>query len=265
MQNQSFLVIYQGENFMVDPQCLYNSSKKFRELVDNASNLQSVHLMIKNCQFSTRNIENFLKICQNIQTDVQDSELEEISLIAKMFQAEQIYNTGLNFIQANLNANFSILNDQFNPSNSDQYLQLESDEVILPPIHHVDLNELNFDENSESVQEKEVEKNNNVDILKKTIQTSCYQITCDNHLIKCCRYYLMKDGKIICMAKQKDNEIYIGEGQDIHISKNKIKNTVTITRNPEGYNIVSTDDQEFKIKYLQNIQLVYLLHMMEFN
>ena len=50
-------------------------------------------------------------------------------------------------------------------------------------------------------------------------------------------------------AKQKDNEIFIGKGNEIHINDSKINKIATITQNNDGYNIVTTD-QEFKIHYI---------------
>ena len=53
------------------------------------------------------------------------------------------------------------------------------------------------------------------------------------------------------MAKVKRNNIYIGKGSDLHISENKIQDSAKITRRDEGYNIVNTDDQEFRISYVK--------------
>ena len=258
MQNQTFIVIYQSQKFYVDPSLLYNSSKKFRELVDKADNLQTIHLKINYNKFSSRNVGNFLKLCQNESTDVQNSEMKEICLIAKMFQADKIYNTGINFIQSNIDPNFFIPNDMFDDTSPNKYLELESDE--LSPIHHADLNELEFDDDFDSVTEKETETNgkkendesNPPSNQKKQHHTVCYQITSDNHFMKCKRYYLMKDNQVICMAKQKDDEIYIGEGNDVHISENKSNNTAIIIRTRNRFNVVETNDQEFKIKYVKN-------------
>lgn len=53
------------------------------------------------------------------------------------------------------------------------------------------------------------------------------------------------------MAKQKNDEFFLREGKNLHISENKVQNTARITRNHECYNIVNINDQEFKIKYIQ--------------
>ena len=257
MDNQELFVHYQDKTFMANSSLLYNSSRKFRELVDHINNNQLIHLNINNDKFSIRNIENFLKICQNQPTDVQDSELEEICLIAKMFQADQIYNTGINFIRSNINPNFMIADDQFDEFSSDDYLQIKLD-TEMAQVHHVDLNDLEFEESSESnISQKENEKSNDVDlknnnnnINSNNTQTVCYQITNENPFMKCSRYFLIKNGKTICMAKNKDDEIFIGDGDDFHISENRIENAARMYRNREGINIVQTDDQEIKIKYI---------------
>lgn len=264
MENQTFPVIYQNERLMVDPALLCNSSKKFRELLENAPTFETLHLLITSEIFSFRNVSNFLKICQNQQTDVQNSELEEICLIAKMFQADEIYNTAINFIKSTINPNFFIPENQFNESNGEEYLLIESDEE-KELVHHVDLKELEFDDSCEftSVVQVDDSKNNN-DISTTTntqdhtekkkkprLHSAIYQITSDNRFMKCPRYFFSKDNQVLYMAKIKENEIYIGEGQNFHISENKIENTARITRDCRNYNVVNTDDQEFKVKFLQ--------------
>ena len=251
MQNQSFYVLYHDVHFIVDPSLLYNSSKKFKELVDKSSNIQSIHLKINYDEFTIRNVNNFLKICQNQPTDVQDSELPEICLIARMFKADNVYNSGINYIQNKINPNFYIPDNKFDETQGIQYLQLESNDEISP-IHHADLNELEFDESSESEKEHPDTQSETSEksIKNKEHITACYQIIEDAQLLKLHRFYLMKDNKIIYMAKIKNNSILIGEGDDFHIRDNKYVNTAKITRYRNGYNIVSTNDQEFKIEYL---------------
>lgn len=288
MQNQTFYVLYKGENIITNPSDLYNSSRKFRELVDNADTLHSIHLNINYDKFSTRNVKNFLKLCQNETTDAQNSELEEICLIAKMFDANKIFYKGLDFVQKNIDPNFYVSEDKFNDI---PYLQIETNEI--PTIHHADLNELEFNsgyssdetednndqgekdnyqesdtnqennnqnksfDQNEAIFQKENINNNQDDTQdlpetkKKQHKTVCYQITSDTPFMKCRRYYLKKDNQIICMAKQKDNEIYIGEGENVHIGKNNEKNATRIIRTSSGYNVVLTNDQEFKIYFIK--------------
>lgn len=91
-------------------------------------------------------------------------------------------------------------------------------------------------------------KNNN---SKKKSRSICYQIKTENQLMKCSRFYLMKDDKIIFMAKQKYDRIYISEGETIHISEKKTTNPTEIVRNCKGFNLIKIHDQEFTIKYLK--------------
>lgn len=265
MQNQNFFVLYEDERIAVNPSLLYDSSKKFHELVDNAQSINSIYLKINYDKFTVRNVNNFLKLCQNEPTDVQNSELKEICKIAKMFQASKIYKAGIDFIRQNVDPNFDIPDGQFDETDSKQYLQLEI--YDSPSIHHADLNELEFDDSSDVTEtdtgteaktetEIETQKVNEENQILPTTQkmnhrTICYQITSDNPFMKCRRFYLSKDNQIIYMAKQNHDEIYIGEGNDFHISENRAKNTARICRKRDGFNIVTTDEQEFKIKYVK--------------
>lgn len=247
MTNQTFPIIFRNERFMVDPSCLYDSSKKFQELIKyNNEDIQTLHLRIAYDNFTTRNMSNFLKICQNQQTDVQNSELEEICLIAKMFQADQIYDTGVTFIQENVDPNFFIPYNKFSDSDGIRYLILETDDQN-PLIHHINLNELDFDESSEFTKRESKDnnnkKNNTQSEPKKKACSVCYQITEENPLSKHNRYNLSKDDKILFQAKMKKDEIFITAGKN--------KNAAIIKRNNQGYNIVAINDQEFKIKYVK--------------
>ena len=87
----------------------------------------------------------------------------------------------------------------------------------------------------------------------KPIDKICYQIKSKIPLLRSSCFYFMKDNKIIYMAKLKYNKIYIGEGDNFHIRKNK-ENSTHIDRNIQGYNIIRNSDQEFKIKYSKDGQ-----------
>ncbi|KAK8836508.1 hypothetical protein M9Y10_037768 [Tritrichomonas musculus] len=254
MLNQIFPVYYQNECYMVDPQALSNSSLKFKELIspfiNNFFDLKNLHLRIIYDKFSTRNINNFLRICQDLPTDVQNSEIFEISEIALLFQAEHIFNTAITFIHTNIDSNFSVSCDKF----QGQYLLIESEEQAL--IHDVnDLNELEFDDSYEYTQHEDtssfIKNNNNENIKQKKSHSVVYQIKIENPLMKCRRFLFTIDNKVIYTAKQKDHQIFIGEGNEVHINENKMKRSATITQSREGYNIVSTEDQQFKINYLR--------------
>ena len=115
--NQFFSVIYKALNIMVDPVCLSNSSPIFRELIApyvQNNQVSSVHLEIQTQEFTDRSINNFLRICQNLPSDVQNSEMKEMCEIARMFRADQIYNTGLSFVRANIDPNFSVPENKYN-------------------------------------------------------------------------------------------------------------------------------------------------------
>lgn len=245
---------------MVDPTCLRSSSQKFKELIDyfleKGYDIQSLRLIIEYDKFTERNVCNFLKLCQNQQTDVQNSELQEICDIAKMFKADEIYNKGITFIQNNIDPNFFI---PYNKYNERQYLFIQTAENQL--IHHANLNELEFDEISDDFSTKNNNSNTNntnqktnddstqTNNQKPKFQSICYQIQVERPFMKCRRFQFIKDGDVVLSGKQKDNEIVINMGNYVHINENKLKNDARITQNREGFNIVTTDDQTFKISY----------------
>lgn len=105
-----FPIIYDDYTFYVDPFSLIKESFRFKELigpyVNDYTQMKEIHLLIHGNQFTRRNMNNFLRICQQLQTDVKNNEMKEICEIAKMFQADAIYNKGLAFIQANEDPNF---------------------------------------------------------------------------------------------------------------------------------------------------------------
>lgn len=312
MLNKTFPIVYQGKRYLVDPTCLIQSSAKFHELITpflhNGFDIDTLHLKINYDKFTERNVNNFLKLCQNLQTDVQNSEIKEICLLAKMFKAEIIYKTGITFVQQSIDPNFVIPNNMFNEENV-TFLLIESEQTVpsatqsasdfqiapemqtapivriapeikavsametaptvhMTPIgpatasvHHVyDLNELEFDESGEfkkvgqnlkfnNQAQNSTDKKNEKDVKKKKIHSVWYTIQVEKPLMKCKRYNLIKDGQVICSAKQKDNELVIAEGDKVHIRNDK-KNSAIITQNREGFNIVSMGDQDFKISYV---------------
>ena len=143
MIDQPITVIYQNESFLVDPYLLSNSSRKFQELINSSQeNIQNIHLKLLNNKFTPRNVDNFLKICQNQQTDVKNSELEEILLLAQIFGADQVFNTGLNFIHQTIDPNYIVPNQTPEDLSS---LILEN-ENVQSHFQNVNLNELEFDD-----------------------------------------------------------------------------------------------------------------------
>lgn len=93
--------------------------------------------------------------------------------------------------------------------------------------------------------------NNKSPYKEETNGSANYQIKTKNPLMKCPRFYLIKDDEVIYTAKLKYKRVYIGNGDGFHIKKNK-NNLNQINRDLRGFNIVKFDDQEFKIKYLKN-------------
>lgn len=267
MLNQTFPVIYKNSQYFVDPSFLAKSSRRFNELITpylkNGVDISLLHLKINHDKFTERNIYNFLKLCQNQQTDVLNSEIPEICEIAKIFQADQIFKTGITFIKNSIDPNFSIKYDNFDESflliESNMPINAKNETEVLP--HHViDLNELEFTQscqfadieaNNKNYKEKnnnkENQKNNND--KKNKLHSAWYTIQVEKPLMKCRRYLLIKDGKVILSAKQKDNEIVIAEGSEVHM-RYENKCSARITQNREGFNIVSMKDQEIKIHYV---------------
>lgn len=247
MIHQTFPIIYQDKRFLVDPDLFSKASQKFQDMIsNNKEQMQNSCLKITFNIFEARNISNFLKICQNQETDVQNSELKEICLLAKMFKAEQIFNTAYNFIQKEIDANYFIPSDQLKEISQSQNLIFETETSEEPIFLHCDINDLEFEESCEQTNDKN--NNNNKSEKKHSV---CYQIKIENPILKCHHFYLLKDGKVIFSAKQKYDEIFIGEEENCHIKENLQQNVAKITRDFRGYNIVNTNDQEFKIRYLK--------------
>ena len=248
MLNQTFPVIYQNQRFLVDPVLLSNASKKFCDLLNsNQDKIQNPCLRINSDLFTSRIISNFLQICQNQTTDTQNSELKEICLLARMFQAEEIFNTAFNFIKNEIDSDFYISQDQLNEIDNSQNLIIETEALAMQNTYF-DLSDFEFDDSYEQAQENDKAATNLTKAKKPSV---CYQIKVENPLMKCHRFYLLKDDKVIYMAKQRYDEIYIGKENSCHLKKDKHLNDAKIQRDFRGYNIISVPDQEFKVKYLK--------------
>lgn len=59
--------------------------------------------------------------------------MKEVCEIAKMFQADKIYNIGADFIKQNIDPNFNIPDEKYNGSNGKSYLVIEGETNF---IHH---------------------------------------------------------------------------------------------------------------------------------
>lgn len=229
--NETFTIIYKDERFNVDPTKLQVSSNKFKELIIN-KDIDQYSLRILNNIFTIQSINDFLKLCEDKEVNLEKVNFKEICLIAKMFQANQIFNKTINYIHKSIDNNYSIPTSQIEEFSKNEYLVLE-----------LKKNDIEHDE----IQTNTDRKDNN----EKKSRSICYQIKTDNPIMKCQRFYLMKENQIIFMAKQKNYDIFIGEGDEVHLSEKKINKPVKIKRNCKGYNVVNTNDQEFLIKYLK--------------
>ena len=249
MLDQNLSIIYQNKLYMADSTYLFNASIKIKKKVEfyiNGSiDITKICLVIDYEQFSPRNVDNFLKICQNLPTDVQNSEVAEICEIALMFQAEEIYKTSINFIHNNVDSNFSIPQDKFD---DDHFLRVELIEPAL--IHHVDnINDLEFDESYTQTEDTNNNEKNNNNFIFKSVRSVYYQIKIETSFMKCRRFYFYRGETLLFSAKQKIHQIFIADGSEIHIDDRKTKKRAIITQNNDGYNIVNSDDQTFKIIY----------------
>lgn len=252
--NQNFPVIYNNFTFMVDPNCLEKESIKFKQLIDPLLNdhaITEIKLKIVDCTtFSNRNVDNFLKICQNLPTDVENTEMKEICEIAKMFQAEQIFETGIQFVQRNIDANFNVPDDKYNGN----YLVVECENHTIH--HEGDLTTLEYADKSSEEKIKNDTKSNNV---KKEIANNekkksvIYQIRSEKHSLRCTNYHFCTNGHIMYTAKQKQNHISIGEGNEVHFSSNTENHVARMYQDNDFVNYVFMKDKEaqYKIKYVE--------------
>ncbi|KAK8843596.1 hypothetical protein M9Y10_024654 [Tritrichomonas musculus] len=226
IQTQTFSIFYNNSIFMVDPNLLSSSSAKFKELIDpflkTGQSLNNVRLNIADNVFTNRNMENFLKLCQNLPTDVQDDEMKEVCEIAKMFGSDQIYNTGLKFIQTSLDPAFNVPDNKYDGSDGKNYLYIT---VIQPS---------NTQESNES------------------INSVIYVIKIENRALKCPIYRFLSNNKLLFSAKRKYYDVFFVEGEDVHIEKNKEKHIGQIHQHTDGYNMIRARDWKFKLVYVNS-------------
>lgn len=267
MLNQNFPVIYNNKFYMVDPICLNNASKRFHDLIkpfiNQDNNVGKMNLQINCSKFTDRNVENFLKLCQNLPADVQDSEVEGICEIAKLFQADQIYNTGINFVHSKIDPNFYVPDNEFDESNGNSYLILSA---IAKKVHHVsDLGSLEFeDENSDNncgVEQSSENVDPNCHSIsheadekkpqqqQQPVHAVIYEIRNEPQLIKLPKIHFISEGQILLTAKHKDNTIVIGKGSTVHLNKDRSNHVCKIV-NDNGVSDVNCEGQEFHISYL---------------
>ncbi|OHT08797.1 hypothetical protein TRFO_22656 [Tritrichomonas foetus] len=326
--HQTFPIRYHGNTFMVDPNLLRKSSRRFSEAF-NSNNLNfapdgtallfNSNLSGMNLTFTARNVDNFLKLCQNLPTDVQDSEMKEICIIAKMFQADSIFQTGLSFVQGSIDPSFSVpdfsqtclslensnehsqnygefdlldnftqpvnsnssnfnaSNTNFNASNTNfsasnqnlkpRNINSASTNSMGGNIHHVEnFDDLEFDDDSESSSDKkesqtktntnpinnnddENDENQNVEIPQNIVIPIVYDIRADKSVMKCNKYVMRRNGKVLLSAKKKSGLIVISRGPDVHLSI-KSGHVCRIVQQPL-YNEINVEGQKIILKYVR--------------
>lgn len=271
LPNQTFPVVYNDTIFMVDPVATASASLKFKELIDPLINdnqqLNNARIIVVGNEFTNRNIENFLKLCQNLPTDVHNDEMKEICEIAKMFKADQIYNTGLKFIQDVIDPSFNVPDDKYDESNGQAYVYVElqrkeSNESNKPQNDVNDGNDVNGVNDVNDV--NDVSKNNNVpqkaedhdnpDLEKMYggLDSVVYQVKIENRGLKCPIYRFYIDENLKFSAKKKDYHIYIVEGDDIHVKRDKCDHIGHIHQYPDGFNMIRANDTKFKLQYVNS-------------
>lgn len=227
LTNQTFSILYNGNIFMVDPASLSKSSMKFRELIEpfieNCEPLTNATLNVSTNTFTNRNMENFLKLCQNLPTDVKDDEMKEICEIAKMFEAKKIYDKGLNFVQNSIDSEFYVPDYKYDESNGKKYLFIT------------------------------VKKPSERTLDSEDVKSVIYQIKIESRGIKKPIYRFVKDDEtLLFSAKKNYYDIFIVDGSDVHIEKNKQNHIGQIHQHTDGYNIIRARDLKFKLWYVNS-------------
>lgn len=257
---QTFPVVYDNNTFIVNLNGLINSSIKFKELIqpylNDKNQLLTLHLRIADNSFTIRNIKNFLQLCQNLPSDVQDSEMEEICEIAKMFQADQIYNTGITFIHNSIDPNFNVPDNKYNGSDGKTYLFIEGPTNV---IHHEDdnVNEpLSDDENEETPDNSNTSPNSANDTMntqsKPKNDSVVYTIYVEHPLLSLVQYKFRLNGKTFFSAKKQDNNVYIGEGNEIHINTKTDNHIAHIYLDTDKSDIIFLKDQQIHLKLVNS-------------
>lgn len=237
MSDQTFPVYYGDHRFMVNPSKLFNSSRRFAQLVQPfGSSANKAQLTILYDKFSARNVENFLKLAQGLQTDVQNSEMKEVCDIAKMFQADQICSTGVKYIQQNIDRSFFIPNNKYD--DDEQYMMVE-----LPIMKAASSIDVQFDVDDEE-QDKPAEPQ------KTKYSTIIYEIAVDRRKMKCNRYTMSRNGETFFSAKKKGAEVIIGKGSEIHIKSQKDNHCAKIVQD-QMENTIIADGQKIQLKYVK--------------
>lgn len=253
--NQTFRIIYNDKIFMVDPNCLMTSSLKFKELVEpllKNQSIEEIYILIPGHNFTLRNMSNFLKLCQKLPTDVENNEMEEICEIARLFKADEIYNTGLQFINKSIDPNFSVPENKYDGSDGKTYIYAEGENEC---IQHSNENENTNDtknENENECYDNKKDENKNLEDEFKDMKSVVYYVRYESHGLKCPIYRFCNENEILFSAKQKENAVFLAKGSNIHIDKNKCKHVAHIHRINCGGNVITIGNEKFKVNYAES-------------
>lgn len=170
--------------------------------------------------------------------------MKDICEIAKMFKAEEIYNTGLAFIQKNIDPNFFVPDNKYNESDGKTYLKLIGENDVIQN----DQEEEKPDNATEDNEKKENDE-------KEEPKSVLYVIRVENHTFKCPTFKFVFDNRIRFTAKQKSNEIYIAEGSVIHIHKRENHVAYVHQNEYERSNSITLRDIKFNLNYVNTAVL----------
>lgn len=249
--NQTFKIIYKNKIFMVDPNCLLTSSHKFKELVDpllKNQTMDEIYIIVPGNRFTLRNMSNFLKLCQKLPTDVENDEMKEICEIARLFKANDIYNTGIGFIKQNIDPNFSVPENKYDGSDGKTYIYAQGENECINHCDDEKEQGQNEGEKENSKKDESSPAKNKYDNMKSVV----YYVRCEPHTIKCPVFRFCDKDHIIFSAKQKENAIFFAEGSNVHVDKNKCKHVAYIHRLNCGGNTVHVGKEKFKVNYAQS-------------
>ena len=250
--NQTLPVLYKQRQFMVDPGQMYNASRVFQTLSQPfvSRGITKLQIRINTDRYSERSIENFLKLCQGLPSDVLDSEMQEMCEIAKMFEADQIYNTGANFIRTKFNPNFNIPNFQNNPAQPLIIVEEEGSSQI--PLQQAvgDWEFASDDDDRIEVEHQSVNSSSSSLDGKERGQTKIYEIRIERPMMKCIRFHFLDNATILYSAKQKGDHVVFGKGTDVHI-ETIVSNHIASINREELYNEIHLEDQKIILKYVK--------------
>lgn len=244
--NQTFPIFYNNQKILVDPSLMYTSSAKFAELCHpyTSRGITKLQLTIANTNFTERSINNFLNLCQNLPTDVRDSEMVEICEIAKLFKANQIYNTGSNFIKSKVDSNFFIPDNKY-----DNVQILFISEENSAPNQYPGQPDFDFESDDEENEQQQPPQHSSKPSDDK-VMPALYEIRIERPMMKCNRYYFSQNGRPLFAAKKKNHDLVIGQGSEVHFGSIKSNHVGTIEQE-QMYNKIHIDNQNIILRYVR--------------